>query len=203
MPKETFINLPEAKKDKITNAILKEFARESFNKASISNIIKEAEIPRGSFYQYFEDKEDAIRYIIDSFLENEQKELLGFLVESKGDIFETSLRLFERLVEKSEEKEKLKLYKNILEESRKNNISIFNKNSREKNIREDFIKYINVDNFDIKSKEDIKDIVKLLMILTRNTTINVISKKIEKEEGEKELLKQFEILKRGILKNKD
>ena len=113
MPKETFINLPEAKKDKITNAILKEFARESFNKASISNIIKEAEIPRGSFYQYFEDKEDAIRYIIDSFLENEQKELLGFLVESKGDIFETSLRLFERLVEKSEEKEKLKLYKNI------------------------------------------------------------------------------------------
>ena len=132
MPKETFINLPEAKKDKITNAILKEFARESFNKASISNIIKEAEIPRGSFYQYFEDKEDAIRYIIDSFLENEQKELLGFLVESKGDIFETSLRLFERLVEKSEEKEKLKLYKNILEESRKNNISIFNKNSREK-----------------------------------------------------------------------
>ena len=200
MPKETFINLPEAKKEKITNAILKEFARETFNKASISNIIKEAEIPRGSFYQYFEDKEDAIRYIIDSFLENEQKELLGFLVESKGDIFETSLRLFERLVEKSEEKEKLKLYKNILEESRKNNISIFNKNSREKNIREDFIKYINVDNFDIKSKEDIKDIVKLLMILTRNTTINVISKKIEKEEGKKELLKQFEILKRGIYK---
>ena len=203
MPKETFINLPEAKKDKITNAILKEFARESFNKASISNIIKEAEIPRGSFYQYFEDKEDAIRYIIDSFLENEQKELLGFLVESKGDIFETSLRLFERLVEKSEEKEKLKLYKNILEESRKNNISIFNKNSREKNIREDFIKYINIDNFEVKNTEDIKDIVKLLMILTRNTTINVISKKIEKEEGKKELLKQFEILKRGILKNKD
>lgn len=203
MPKETFINLPEAKKDKITNAILKEFAREAFNKASISNIIKEAEIPRGSFYQYFEDKEDAIRYIIDSFLENEQKELLGFLVESKGDIFETSLKLFERLVEKSEEKEKLKLYKNILEESRKNNISIFNKNSREKNIREDFIKYINIDNFEVKNKEDIKDIVKILMILTRNTTINVISKKIEKEEGKKELLKQFEILKRGILKNKD
>ena len=200
MPKETFINLPETKKEKITNAILKEFARETFNKASISNIIKEAEIPRGSFYQYFEDKEDAIRYIIDSFLENEQKELLGFLVESKGDIFETSLKLFERLVEKSEEKEKLKLYKNILEESRKNNISIFNENSREKNIREDFIKYINIDNFEVKNKEDIKDIVKILMILTRNTTINVISKKIEKEEGKKELLKQFEILKRGILK---
>ena len=200
MPKETFLNLPKEKKEKITNAILKEFSRENFNKASISNIIKEAKIPRGSFYQYFEDKEDAIEYIIDSFIENEQKEFLALLVKSKGDIFETSLKLFEHLVEKSSEKEKLRLYKNILEESRKNNISIFNKNQRGNNKKEDFIKYINTENFEIKDKEYLKDVVEILMILTRNTTINVISKKVEKEEGQKELLKQFEILKRGVLK---
>lgn len=200
MPKETFLNLPKEKKEKITNAILKEFSRENFNKASISNIIKEAKIPRGSFYQYFEDKEDAIKYLIDSFIENEQKEFLALLVKSKGDIFETSLKLFEHLIEKSSEKEKLRLYKNILEESRKNNISIFNKNQRGNNKKEDFIKYINTENFEIKDKEYLKDVVEILMILTRNTTINVISKKVEKEEGQKELLKQFEILKRGVLK---
>ncbi len=200
MPKETFLNLPKEKKEKITNAILKEFSRENFNKASISNIIKEAKIPRGSFYQYFEDKEDAIEYIIDSFIENEQKEFLALLVKSKGDIFKTSLKLFEHLIEKSSEKEKLRLYKNILEESRKNNISIFNKNQRGNNKKEDFIKYINTENFEIKDKEYLKDVVEILMILTRNTTINVISKKVEKEEGQKELLKQFEILKRGVLK---
>ena len=200
MPKETFLNLPKEKKEKITKAILKEFSRENFNKASISNIIKEAKIPRGSFYQYFEDKEDAIKYLIDSFIENEQKELQSFLVKSKGDIFETSLKLFEHIVEKSSEKEKLRLYKNILEESRKNNINIFNKNERGNNKKEDFIKYINTENFEVKDKKDLKDVVEILMILTRNTTINVISKKIEKEEGKKELLKQFEILKRGVLK---
>ena len=200
MPKETFLNLPKEKKEKITNAILKEFSRENFNKASISNIIKEAKIPRGSFYQYFEDKEDAIEYIIDSFIENEQKEFLALLVKSKGDIFKTSLKLFEHLIEKSSEKEKLRLYKNILEESRKNNISIFNKNQRGNNKKEDFIKYINTENFEVKDKDDLKDVVEILMILTRNTTINVISKKVEKEEGQKELLKQFEILKRGVLK---
>ena len=200
MPKETFLNLPKEKKEKITNAILKEFSRENFNKASISNIIKEAKIPRGSFYQYFEDKEDAIEYIIDSFIEKEQKEFIALLVKSKGDIFKTSLKLFEHLIEKSSEKEKLRLYKNILEESRKNNISIFNKNQRGNNKKEDFIKYINTENFEIKDKEYLKDVVEILMILTRNTTINVISKKVEKEEGQKELLKQFEILKRGVLK---
>ena len=200
MPKETFFNLPKEKKEKITNAILKEFSRENFNKASISNIIKEAKIPRGSFYQYFEDKEDAIKYIIESFVENEQKELQSFLIKSKGDIFETSLKLFEHLIEKSSEKEKLRLYKNILEESRKNNISIFDEKPRKNDKKEDFIKYINTENFEVKDKEDLKDVIEVLMILTRNTTINVISKKVEKEEGKKELLKQFEILKRGVLK---
>ena len=200
MPKETFLNLPKEKKEKITNAILKEFSRENFNKASISNIIKEAKIPRGSFYQYFEDKEDAIEYIIDSFIENEQKEFLALLVKSKGDIFKTSLKLFEHLAEKSSEKEKLRLYKNILEESRKNNISIFDEKPRKNDKKEDFIKYINTENFEVKDKEYLKDVVEILMILTRNTTINVISKKVEKEEGQKELLKQFEILKRGVLK---
>ncbi|WP_082383880.1 TetR/AcrR family transcriptional regulator [Lacticaseibacillus thailandensis] len=35
-----------------------EFTRAVFAKASISNIIELAGVPRGSFYQYFEDKQD-------------------------------------------------------------------------------------------------------------------------------------------------
>ena len=65
MPKETFYNLNEEKKEKIEKAIINEFSRNSFEKASISNIIEEAKIPRGSFYQYFDDKEDAVKYIIE------------------------------------------------------------------------------------------------------------------------------------------
>ena len=53
MPKQTFFNLKEDKKEKIEKALIKEFSRNSFEKASISNIILEANIPRGSFYQYF------------------------------------------------------------------------------------------------------------------------------------------------------
>ena len=61
MPKETFLKLPEEKKHKIMKAAKKEFERVPFEQTSIKNIANEAEIARGSFYQYFESKEDLLR----------------------------------------------------------------------------------------------------------------------------------------------
>ena len=66
MPKDTFLNLSEDKKNKIINAAKKEFARVPIEEASIKNIVEEAEIARGSFYQYFESKEDLLKYILNS-----------------------------------------------------------------------------------------------------------------------------------------
>ena len=64
MPKDTFYNLNEEKKKKIFDAAVKEFAARRFSDASINQIIKTAEIPRGSFYQYFDGKEDIYLYVI-------------------------------------------------------------------------------------------------------------------------------------------
>lgn len=62
MPKETFFHLTDEKKSRIMSAAKKEFSRVPLSEASIARIIKDAEIPRGSFYQYFEDKEDLYFY---------------------------------------------------------------------------------------------------------------------------------------------
>lgn len=61
MPKETFLKLPKEKQEKILEAGKKEFARVAFEETSIKNIIENAKIARGSFYQYFESKEDLLR----------------------------------------------------------------------------------------------------------------------------------------------
>ena len=50
-----------SKKDKIIKAAKKEFARVPFEQTSIKNIVEDADIARGSFYQYFESKEDLLR----------------------------------------------------------------------------------------------------------------------------------------------
>ena len=58
MPTNTFLNLPIEKKKKIMNAAKSEFVEYSFYDASINRIIKNAGISRGSFYMYFENKEE-------------------------------------------------------------------------------------------------------------------------------------------------
>ena len=53
MPSQTFQNLSEEKKQRIFGAIYSELLRVPFPEMSINQIIKNAGIPRGSFYQYF------------------------------------------------------------------------------------------------------------------------------------------------------
>lgn len=83
MPKDTFLNLSEDKKNKIINAAKKEFARVTIEEASIKNIVEEAEIARGSFYQYFESKEDLLKYILNSKAKNLEAFLKQSLQETK------------------------------------------------------------------------------------------------------------------------
>ena len=58
MPTNTFFHLPEEKQQRLLDAAQIEFSRHSLQEASIANIVKLAGIPRGSFYQYFENKAD-------------------------------------------------------------------------------------------------------------------------------------------------
>lgn len=64
MPKETFFNLHEAKRQAICQAALAEFAAHSFKQASINRIVAQAGIAKGSFYQYFDDKKDLFLYLL-------------------------------------------------------------------------------------------------------------------------------------------
>lgn len=65
MPTSTFHNLNDDKKQRIFDAAVKEFSIRRFTDASINQIIKNAGIPKGSFYQYFNDKEDIYLYMME------------------------------------------------------------------------------------------------------------------------------------------
>ena len=75
MPKQTFLNLPEEKRETIMNAAIEEFAEFGLEKASTNRIVKNSGIAKGSFYQYFEDKQDVFMHMLDVI---EQKELEFF-----------------------------------------------------------------------------------------------------------------------------
>ena len=65
MPKQTFLNLPEEKRTAIVNAAIDEFSGYGFESASVNRIVANSGISKGSFYQYFEDKTDVFRHLVD------------------------------------------------------------------------------------------------------------------------------------------
>ncbi len=64
MPKETFLNLPDKKRGLIEEVAIDEFALHGFDNASINRIVSKCQIAKGSFYQYFEDKQDLFSHLM-------------------------------------------------------------------------------------------------------------------------------------------
>jgi len=64
MPKETFYNLDQVKRQKIMDVVIDEFAAHDYKSASVTKICGQAGIAKGSFYQYFDHKKDLYRYVM-------------------------------------------------------------------------------------------------------------------------------------------
>lgn len=87
MPTERFHRLPEEKKKAIRDAAIKEFIRVPYEKASINKMIQSADISRGSFYTYFEDKADVLSFILQDAKEKGEELAISILKENQGDIW--------------------------------------------------------------------------------------------------------------------
>jgi len=91
VPKDTFYNLPDEKRQHILTILLEEFAENDYKNVSVSRIVSRAGIAKGSFYQYFEDKKDCYLYL----LELAVQEKTAFLRQSPPP--GTSLSIFNTL----------------------------------------------------------------------------------------------------------
>ena len=104
MPSNTFLNLPEDKQTRLMDAASREFSAKPYNEASINKIIQEAGIPRGSFYMYFQDKEELFRYLVHGYVEQLLMVLEEALLREGGDVFAAMRALFDYVWEKREER---------------------------------------------------------------------------------------------------
>lgn len=65
LPKQTFFNLTEIKRNTIIQTALDEFAQNSYLNASVTKIAEKSGVSKGSMYQYFHDKKDLYKYILE------------------------------------------------------------------------------------------------------------------------------------------
>ncbi|ADG39710.1 MULTISPECIES: TetR/AcrR family transcriptional regulator [Leuconostoc] len=68
MPTKTFLNLSSEKQHKLYDAMYREFSDHVLAESKVSNIVTAAQISRGSFYTYFDDLEDAYRWVLNDVI---------------------------------------------------------------------------------------------------------------------------------------
>jgi len=95
MPKQTFFNLEMKKRNTIIESAINEFSEKNYEQVHLSIIIKNAHIPRGSFYQYFEDKKDLYMYILDIIKEKKMTYLSDGFNRSDIDFLDQIELLYE------------------------------------------------------------------------------------------------------------
>lgn len=98
MPSDTFFRLPKEKQDRLIEAAWEEFTKVPYMDASINKIVLRARIPRGSFYQYFTDKEDLFLYLLEGVRDDVIKRTRGALEEQGADLFTFSTLMFSELL---------------------------------------------------------------------------------------------------------
>lgn len=202
MPKETFLNLPEEKKNRILKAIKAEFARVPYDKVSINKIVKNAKIPRGSFYMYFEGKDDMLEYSLSSFYDGIKLIALESLKENNGDIFALYNDILHYIIDNGLEEEDMDFFSNIFTNQKvKNSIILEYSTYSNRNIYlKQLNQYLDTKELNIQNENDLYSIMDIILAVVQKTIVDIYLDTDKKEEILEEYDRKIAILKQGMLK---
>lgn len=202
MPKITFFNLPEDKKTVLIKAAREEFSRVPLSQASITNIIKAAGIPRGSFYQYFDDKEDAFFFLLNEHVKENKQRFAAILLKQNGDLFSSMLEFYECIL--NEEEDNLHFLKNIflnmthqIESTYARSFHDDQDRNRDYNV---FASLVDRNKLNIESEQELTGIGQIIIAVTFRSFIEKFARELPNEEALEHYKMEIELLKKGLAK---
>ena len=202
MPTSTFYNLPKDKKNRVINAAIDEFIRVENGEVIIKNIINQAGIPRGGFYQYFESREDLVDYIMKNRMFKDEQDFVKKIQEVDGDILIAFEKFFSNTIS-GKNKDRLILEKKIIE---------YVKNSQERNNTENkcihppklidlgkILKYLDTSKYKVETVEELETIFHMLMGIMIKNMVDFQNGN-SKEKAIKAFKRDLDYLRYGIIK---
>ncbi|GGI66532.1 hypothetical protein GCM10011482_21860 [Enterococcus alcedinis] len=87
MPKETFLNLPTERQQRIDTILLDVFFNKHLSQVNVSEIVEKMQMSRGAFYKYFEDLEDAHHYIVKKYSAIIHQDILQYAMMDESNFF--------------------------------------------------------------------------------------------------------------------
>src|SRR3981081_2696778 len=97
MPRTTWDNLDERRRERVLHAAMAEFGRRGYSGGSLNVIARDAGVAKGSLFQYFEDKFDFFAHVPERASLTVYAAMTPFL--SGPEVEETFLQYFGRLVD--------------------------------------------------------------------------------------------------------
>ncbi|WP_373265649.1 TetR/AcrR family transcriptional regulator [Hungatella hathewayi] len=206
MPTERFYKLPEEKKKAIRDAAMEECIRVPFEKVSINKIIQKAGISRGSFYTYFEDKRDVVRYIFSDTADKLKEFWTTSVVGNGGDLWTASEELLDQAISFSQKGKTFQMLQSFVlyQDFDKLFTEVHGTNNMgEKKGNEILTALYEVTDKDDFQKEDFKSfglLVSMIMACVMES-IGWYNRHMESEENIKKIFREkLEILQHGICK---
>ena len=200
MPTGRFLNLSQEKQNRILIASAAEFARVPYEKVSINKIIKAAEIPRGSFYQYFSGKQDLLEHIMKGFRGKLMSTAGETLKLSGGDPFAVFPALMELVFNMAECFYDPELFRNIyscVSAYRMQSFEFFRIDTGE--ILESYGHLIAGSPFDALPPETKRDVLEILITLLHNAIERRFIENIPAEASLNEFNRKINIIKNCAL----
>ena len=205
MPTSTFFHLPEEKRERLIAAIRDEFSRVSFDEVSINKIVHAAEIPRGSFYQYFIDKNDMLDFILIDYKKEMLKQIKQCLQANDGDIFNMFYDILQYTIDFTTGESGNNFCKNLFADIKVNTDFYLKmpQNADELEEVKELEPYINMDILDLRGDNDFGNMLQILFSVCRDSTVEVFLNLSDCDNIKQKYKKKLELLKRGFTKNKE
>lgn len=205
MPTERFLRLSDEKKKMILRASVDEFARVPFDKVSINQIIKKAEISRGSFYTYFEDKTDVLRYIFQDTKRQYQDFCRKNLVDNGGDFWNMVDDMFHQVLHREYSGQLARLFQNVISYTEAEKFMMMLRDSCEdgQNMDEWLYERVDKSNMRVKSLEEFRVLIEMCMMSILIAFAQRYKNGEAIETVEWSFSRKMDILKNGALVHKE
>ena len=203
VPKQTFFNLPAHKREHLVEAIKQEFSRAPLYKASISNIVKLADIPRGSFYQYFEDKEDAFYYLLNEQSKAIHQHFFSLLEKNNGDLYTAFIHLFQFTLEEIENKNNIHYLKNAFINLNHEVEDILTKVFSDHSNQDGYqllYELTDKEKINLEHEEDFRHIMHIVTAVTFRNFVEKFAHNESIEQAVDHFTREMHLLKKGIFK---
>lgn len=199
MPKSTFMNLKKSRQDKILEATVNEFSKNRYSEASINQIIKEAGIARGSFYQYFEGKEDLYDYMIGKMTEMKAEFLMGSGLVFEGDFFDVFIETTDVLIQYAKAQPKYYMIGVLLEKDESPELDKYRKFNKQAYQR--FLMYIDKDKAEGLIRKDVDGLmlIDMLVGISRDTVLDMyMNTDADRESLIKRMKMMADVIRQGV-----